>query len=345
MAVSYKQAGVDIVAGDRVAAHAKAAARNTHRKEVVSGIGGFGGMFRVPSGYRKPVMVTSTDSAGTKVKIAFALNKHDTIGIAVVAMNVNDILTVGAEPIAFLDYFATGKLDPKVADAVVRGVARGCKESDCALIGGETAELPSLYAPGEYDIAGFTVGVVEEKEIIDGRRIKPGDVLIGMPSNGIHSNGFSLVRHICFDLAKLSLDSRPPELKVALGTELLRPTRIYVRPVLKLPLDRLTGMAHITGGGLPSKLGRIIPESCVAQIRFGSWPVLPIFQLLQRLGDVASDEMLRTFNMGIGYVLVTAERNAPKILDALQRQREKAYVIGAVRRATKIDKQRVVVAS
>ncbi len=343
MAVSYKQAGVDIVAGDRVAAHAKSAARTTHRREVVSGIGGFGGMFRVPSGYRKPVMVTSTDSAGTKVKIAFALNKHDTIGIDVVAMNVNDILTVGAEPIAFLDYFATGKLEPKVADAVVRGVARGCKQSNCALIGGETAELPSLYAPGEYDIAGFTVGVVEESKIIDGRRIKPGDVLIGLPSNGIHSNGYSLVRHICFDIAKLGLDSRPPELKVPLGSELIRPTRIYVPIVLKLPLQHLTGMAHITGGGLPSKLGRIIPDSCVAQVRSGSWPVLPVFSMLQRLGDVAADEMLRTFNMGIGYVLVVRERDASSILAALKRQREKAYVIGAVRRAKKGEKGRVVV--
>lgn len=343
MAVSYKQAGVDIIAGDRVATQAKQAARATHRREVVSGIGGFGGMFRVPSGYRKPVMVTSTDSAGTKVKIAFALNKHDTIGIDVVAMNVNDILTVGAEPIAFLDYFATGKLEPKVADAVVRGVARGCKVSNCALIGGETAELPSLYAPGEYDIAGFTVGVVEESEIIDGRRIKAGDVLIGLPSNGIHSNGYSLVRHICFDIAKLSLDSRPPELKVSLASELIRPTRIYVPIVLKLPLRHLTGMAHITGGGLPSKLGRIIPDTCVARVRSGSWPTLPVFSMLQRLGGVAADEMLRTFNMGIGYVLVVRERDASTILTALKRQREKAYVIGAVGRAKKGVKGRVFI--
>ncbi len=343
MAVTYKQAGVDIVAGDRVAAQAKAAARGTHRREVVSGIGGFGGMFRVPAGYRKPVMVTSTDSAGTKVKIAFATNKHDTIGIDVVAMNVNDILTVGAEPIAFLDYFATGKLEAKVADAVVRGVARGCKEANCALIGGETAELPSLYADGEYDIAGFTVGVVEERKIIDGSRIRPGDVLIGLPSNGIHSNGYSLVRHICFDIAKLSLSSRPPELKTRLAEELLRPTRIYVRPVLKLPLQHVTGMAHITGGGMPSKLGRIVPDTCTAEVRLGSWPVLPVFQMLQRLGKVDQEEMLRTFNMGIGYIVVAPARHADKILAALKQQREKAYRIGEVRRANKGEKNRVAI--
>jgi len=343
MAVTYKQAGVDIVAGDRVAAHAKASARGTHRREVVSGIGGFGGMFRVPSGYRKPVMVTSTDSAGTKVKIAFAMNKHDTIGIDVVAMNVNDILTVGAEPIAFLDYFATGKLDTKVVNAVVRGVARGCKESGCALIGGETAELPSLYAAGEYDIAGFTVGVVEESKIIDGRRIRPRDVLIGLPSNGIHSNGYSLVRHICFEVAKLSLHSRPPELKGTLAQELIRPTRIYVRQILKLPLSQVTGMAHITGGGLPSKLGRIIPDNLVAEVRLGSWPILPVFKMLQRLGKVALDEMLRTFNMGVGYVVVVPPRHVDNVMAALKRQREKAFILGAVRRAKKGEKNRVAV--
>lgn len=343
MAVSYGKAGVSIERGDRLAEAAKRAARATLRPEIVTGVGGFGALFRIPRRYKRPLIVSSTDGVGTKLRIALQMKRHDTVGIDLVAMSVNDMLTLGAEPIAFLDYYVTEKLDTRVAAAVVKGIAKGCALAGCSLIGGETAEHPGCFMPGEYDLAGFAVGVVEEKEVVDGRRIRAGDVLIGLPSNGLHSNGYSLVRHICFDIAKLGLDARLPELRGTLGAELLRPTRIYVSTVLGLPLAQVSGMAHITGGGLPSKLGRIIPANCVAQVSFGSWPVPPVFNALQRLGQVAQVEMLRAFNMGIGYVLVVPARAADKILAALARRREKAYVIGSVRRASKTDKDRVVI--
>ncbi len=330
MGVTYRQSGVNIEAGDRVAARARALARKTLRPEIVAGIGGFGALFRIPSGYRHPLLVTSTDGVGTKLRVAFMLKRHDTIGIDLVAMNVNDILTLGAEPLAFLDYFATGKLQPGVAAAVLKGIANGCRQAGCSLIGGETAELPSFYAAGEYDLAGFTVGVVEEGEVIDGRRIRSGDVVIGLPSSGLHSNGYSLARHLCFDKARLSLRATPPELRASLGVELLRPTRIYVQTVRALPRASLKGMAHITGGGLTGNLPRILPRGCSARIRLGSWPVPGIFRLLQRLGSVEQAEMFRTLNMGIGYVLVVAAADASQVMDALKRRRERAYVIGDI---------------
>lgn len=333
MAESYRKAGVSIAAGDRVAARAATLARTTLRPEVVAGIGGFGALFRIPRGYQRPLLVASTDGVGTKLRVAFMLNRHDTIGIDLVAMNVNDILTLGAEPVAFLDYFGTGKLRPGVAAAVLKGIARGCKLAGCSLVGGETAELPSFYAPGEYDLAGFTVGVVEEDNVTDGRRIVPGDVIIGLPSNGLHSNGYSLVRHLCFERAGLSVRARLPELKVPLGEELLRPTRIYVRTVRTLPRGAVKGMAHITGGGITGNLPRIFPKPCAARLQLGSWPVPGIFSVLERLGGVHRDEMFRTFNMGIGFVLVVGKREADAVLAALKRRRERAYVIGEVVRA------------
>lgn len=333
MAESYRKAGVSIAAGDRVEARAKALARATLRPEVVAGIGGFAALFRIPRGYRRPLMVTSTDGVGTKLRIAFMLNRHDTIGIDLVAMNVNDILTLGAEPVAFLDYFGTGKLRPGVAAAVLKGIAQGCKLAGCSLVGGETAELPSFYAPGEYDLAGFTVGVVEEDEVVDGRRIVPGDVIIALPSNGLHSNGYSLVRHLCFERAQLSVRARLPELKVPLGDELLRPTRIYVRTVRALPRGAVKGMAHITGGGITGNLPRIFPKQCAARLELGAWPVPPIFDVLERLGAVHRDEMFRTFNMGVGFMLVVGKLQVDAVLAALKRQRERAYVIGEVSRA------------
>jgi phosphoribosylformylglycinamidine cyclo-ligase len=332
MSVSYRKAGVSIAAGDRVAAAAKAAARVTRRPEVVAGVGGFGALFRIPKGYRHPLLVTSTDGVGTKLRIALMMKRHDTIGIDLVAMNVNDILTLGAEPVAFLDYYVTDKLQPRIAAAVLKGIARGCQLAGCSLIGGETAEHPGCFLPGEYDLAGFTVGVVEEDKVVDGRRIVPGDVIIGLPSSGLHSNGYSLVRHICFDVARLSLRARLPELRVPLGEELLRPTRIYVPIVRALPRGAVKGMAHITGGGISGNLPRILPRGCAAHVRLDSWPVPGIFSLLQRLGSVQRDEMFRTFNMGIGFVLVVGARQADTVLAALKRQRERAYVIGEITR-------------
>jgi phosphoribosylformylglycinamidine cyclo-ligase len=333
MAVSYRKAGVSLVAGDRVTQHARRAARSTLRPEIVGGVGGFGALFRIPKGYRKPLLVAATDGVGTKLRVAFMAKRHDSIGIDLVAMNVNDILTLGAEPLAFLDYFATGKLRPAVAGQVLKGIARGCQLAGCSLIGGETAELPSFYAPGEYDLAGFAVGVVDEDHVVDGRRITPGDVVIGLPSVGLHSNGYSLVRQLCFERARLSLRSRPPELRLPLGQELLRPTRIYVPLVRSLPRRAIKGMAHITGGGIPGNLCRVLPRGCRARVELGSWPVPGIFPLLQRLGPVPTDEMYRTFNMGLGFVLVVAAADQRRVLTALRRRRESAYVVGEIERA------------
>jgi len=343
MAVSYGKAGVSIERGDRLAEAAKKASQATLRPEIVTGVGGFGAMFRIPRRYKRPLIVSSTDGVGTKLRIALQMKRHDTVGIDLVAMSVNDMLTLGAEPIAFLDYYVTEKLDTRIAASVVKGIAKGCQLAGCSLIGGETAEHPGCFTPGEYDLAGFAVGVVEEKDVVDGSRIRPGDVLIGLPSNGLHSNGYSLVRHICFDIAKLKLDARLPELRGTLGAELLRPTRIYVPTVLALPLAQISGMAHITGGGLPSKLGRIVPEGCVAQVQSGSWPVPPVFTMLQRLGKVATAEMRHAFNMGIGYVLVVPPRGVDRVVAALKRRQEKSFVIGEVRRASKTDKDRVAI--
>ncbi len=341
MPKSYKQAGVDIVAGDRVAAAAKAAARATLRPEVVAGVGGFGALCRIPRGYRRPLLVTSTDGVGTKLRIALMMQRHDTVGIDLVAMSVNDMLTLGAEPLAFLDYYVTEKLDPTIAAAVVRGIARGCKLAGCSLLGGETAEHPGCFTPGEYDLAGFALGVVDEDAVIDGRGIRPGNLLIGIPSSGLHSNGFSLVRHICFERARVRLDARFPEIRVPLGQELLRPTRIYTNVVRALPRGKVKGMAHITGGGVFSKLPRIFPAGCAARIDVGSWPVPGIFPLLQRLGALPREEMFRTFNMGIGFILAVDAADTTAVLRALRRRRERAYIIGEVTRAPK-GRERVV---
>jgi phosphoribosylformylglycinamidine cyclo-ligase len=330
MAESYRKAGVSLAAGEKVVEAAKRAARSTLRPEVVGGVGGFGALLRLPKAYRRPLIVSSTDGVGTKLRIAFMANRHDTIGIDLVAMNVNDILTLGAEPLAFLDYFGTGKLQPAMAAQVLRGIARGCKLAGCSLIGGETAELPSFYAPGEYDLAGFAIGVVEENRVIDGRRIRPGDVVLGLASRGLHSNGYSLVRRLCFEKGRLSLQSRPPELGRPLVDELLQPTRIYVRSIRAMPAAKIKGMAHITGGGLLDNIPRILPQGCEAVLRLGAWPVPKIFALLQRLGSLERDEAHRTFNMGIGFVLVVGRRHADDMLAALRRQREKAFVIGEI---------------
>lgn len=329
-AINYRQAGVDIDAGNRTVALIKEHARTTHRPEVLAGIGGFGALFALDlKRYREPVLVASTDGVGTKLLLAFDLDQHHTVGIDLVAMCVNDILVQGAEPLFFLDYLATGRLVPEQAAAIVQGMAAGCRQAGCALIGGETAEMPGFYPPGHYDLAGFAVGVVEREKIIDGSRVTPGDKLIGLPSTGLHANGFSLARKIL-----LERGDRVPgwegDLK-ALKKEMLTPTRIYVPYVLPLLAKyRLKAMAHITGGGLVENLPRSLPQGCDALIEVGSWPVPPIFDLIARLGPVEPLEMYRTFNMGIGFVLVVDPREEAPVKEELARLGLPAYTIGAI---------------
>ncbi|MCC6850489.1 MAG: phosphoribosylformylglycinamidine cyclo-ligase [Deltaproteobacteria bacterium] len=338
-ALTYADAGVDIDAGDRLVDIIRPLARRTRRPEIVAGVGGFAALARLPRGYREPLLVTCTDGVGTKLRVAFALDRHDTIGIDLVAMSVNDLLTIGAEPLLFLDYFATGRLDVLRGAALVRGIVRGCRQAGCSLVGGETAEMPSFYPDGEYDVAGFAVGVVERRRVIDGTRIRPGDALIGLPSSGLHSNGFALARHVLLTRAKLRLDRPAPGLRGTLGDELLRPTRIYVRTVRELlaaaPRGAVRGMAHITGGGVPGNLPRVLPAGCRAVVRRGSWRVPPIFPLIERLGKVPRVEMDRTFNHGIGFVLVVEASRAERVLAHLRRRRTGARRIGVVERGAR----------
>ena len=320
--LSYRDAGVDIDEGDALVEAIKPFARRTLRPEVMAGIGGFGALCRIPQGYRKPILVSSTDGVGTKLKLAFELRRHDTVGIDLVAMSVNDVLVQGAEPLFFLDYFACGKLERGVAAEVVKGIARGCETAGCALIGGETAEMPGMYPEGEYDLAGFCVGVVEEERIIDGRAIVPGDVVLGLASSGPHSNGYSLVRKI------LQRAPRPP-------FDLLEPTRIYVRPVLKL-LESVPvkGLAHITGGGITGNVPRVLPPGTRAVIDKRSWPRPPVFQWLQEAGGVAEDEMFRVFNCGIGMALVVSAAEASHAAGLLRAAGETVYQIGTIEKAS-----------
>jgi len=332
---TYRDAGVDIDAGDEFVERIKPHVRATFRPEVMTDLGGFGGLFRFQANrYQDPVLVSGTDGVGTKLKIAFLMDKHDTVGIDLVAMCVNDIAVSGAEPLFFLDYFATGKLSLKTAEAVVRGISDGCRQAGCALIGGETAEMPSFYAEGEYDLAGFAVGAVEKKKIISGAAVRPGDQLIGLASSGLHSNGYSLARKIFFDHLGLKVQSRVKGLKRTLGEELLVPTRIYVKTVLSLIRDfPIHGIAHITGGGFTDNIPRVVPQGCKAVIHKGSWPILPIFQVLQKGGRVSETEMLRTFNNGIGLVLIVPSSKASPICDRLKKLKEKPYRIGEIAEA------------
>jgi phosphoribosylformylglycinamidine cyclo-ligase len=301
--LTYRETGVDIEAGDEAVRRIGPLARSTYRPEVLGGIGAFASFVRVPAGYAEPVLVSSTDGVGSKLKVAFLADHHDTVGIDLVAMGVNDILVHGAEPLYFLDYIGTARLDPARVERLVAGVAEGCRQAGCALVGGETAELPDLYAPGEYDLAGFAVGVVERAKIIDGAAVKPGDTVLGLPSTGLHSNGYSLARRIVFDVMRLRIDSVLPGLGRTVADELLEPTRIYARAILPVR-GYARAMAHVTGGGIPGNLPRVLPEGCRALVRRRSWDVPPIFRVLQDAGGVSDAEMFRTFNMGIGYVLV-----------------------------------------
>ncbi|GBE03624.1 phosphoribosylformylglycinamidine cyclo-ligase [bacterium BMS3Abin09] len=334
MALTYKKSGVDIDKGNKLVDIIKPLARSTFKPHVMTDIGSFGAFCKLDTKrFKDPVLVSGTDGVGTKLKIAFMMNKHDTVGIDLVAMCVNDILTSGAQPLFFLDYFASGKLSTKQAADVIKGIAKGCIMADCSLIGGETAEMPGFYDKGEYDLSGFSVGAVSEKEIINGSKIKNGDVLIGLASSGIHSNGFSLVRKLFFDIKKYSHKKKIKEFGCTLGEELLKPTKIYVKSVMKIIKDyKVNGIAHITGGGLTENLPRIIPSK--AKLKFviekGSWPILPVFELMKDLGKVPEAEMLKTFNMGIGMVLIVKRSDAPAVIKKLKRLKEDAYVIGYV---------------
>lgn len=332
MAKSYEASGVNLEAGYEVVSRIKKHVASTTRPGCMGGIGAFGGMFDLGSlGYRHPVLVSGTDGVGTKLKIAFLLDKHDTIGIDAVAMCVNDVLAQGAEPLLFLDYVAVGKNRPEVVESIVAGVAEGCRQAGCALVGGETAEMPGMYAPEDYDIAGFTVGAVEKDELIDGSKVAEGDVLVGIPSTGVHSNGFSLVRKIVAD-ADLDLAARYPETgDKTLGETLLTPTAIYVRPVLAMmKAADVHGVAHITGGGFDENIPRILGEGLGAEIEKGSWEILPVFRLLERCGGIPHREMFNIFNMGIGMVVALSETDVPKALESLQASGLKPSVIGKV---------------
>ncbi len=332
--LTYREAGVDIDAGDALVEAIKPFARRTLRAEVIAGIGGFGALFEVPKRYREPVLVAGTDGVGTKVKLAFALGRHDTIGIDLVAMSVNDILVQGAEPLFFLDYYVCEHLDVAVASEVIKGIAAGCELAGCALIGGETAEHPLAFVAGEYDLAGFAVGVVERTRAIDGRQIADGDALIGLASSGPHANGFSLIRRI-LETSRADLGRVVPGVTGSrtLGEVLLEPTRIYVKPVLSLLSElEVKGMAHITGGGLTENTHRMLPPGLVARIDTASWPSPPIFGWLQRSGNIALPEMHRVFNCGIGLILIVAGADAEAAMAHLTAQGETAYAIGRVER-------------
>ena len=341
VSLSYRDAGVDIDAGDALVEAIKPFCRRTHREGVLGGIGGFGGLFEISKKYQEPVLVSGTDGVGTKLKLAFALDKHDTVGIDLVAMSVNDILVQGAEPLFFLDYFACGKLDVATATRVVKGIAFGCEQSGCALLGGETAEMPSMYPAGEYDLAGFAVGVVEKSKLIDGGRIAPGDVVLGLASSGIHSNGYSLVRKI-IEVAKPDLNAdfhgRP------LADVLMEPTRIYVKPMLALMQSfDVKGMVHITGGGLLENVPRVLQDGLTAELDGSSWQMPPLFGWLQEHGGVADSEMHRVFNCGIGMIVIVSPEQADAAQAQLQAAGETVSRIGKIRARNGDEPQTVVV--
>lgn len=326
--LSYKDAGVDIDAGNRLVERIKAVASKTRRPEVMAGLGGFGALFELPKGYREPVLVSGTDGVGTKLRLAMSLKKHDTIGIDLVAMCVNDLIVGGAEPLFFLDYYATGKLDVDIATAVVSGIGKGCELSGCSLVGGETAEMPGMYEGEDYDLAGFCVGIVEKSQIIDGSRVAAGDALLGLAASGPHSNGYSLIRKI-LELARADLDT--PLGNTSLGDALMEPTRIYVNSVLKLIRQvPVNALAHITGGGLLENIPRVMPAHTQAVINRQAWQMPPVFQWLQDTGNVDQTEMLRTFNCGIGMVVCVPEAHEAEATELLSAAGETVYRLGQI---------------
>ncbi|UNU73015.1 phosphoribosylformylglycinamidine cyclo-ligase [Moraxella nasovis] len=331
--LSYKDAGVDIDAGEALVSRIKSVAKATARSEVVGGLGGFGALCRIPQGYKSPLLVSGTDGVGTKLKLALDLNRHDTIGQDLVAMCVNDLLVCGAEPLFFLDYYATGKLDVDTAEAVIRGIGEGCKLSNCALIGGETAEMPGMYQAEDYDLAGFCVGVVEESEVITGQNVQAGDVLIALASSGVHSNGYSLVRKV-IEVTQTNVANTTLDNGENLADALMKPTRIYVKSVNALQKQlgntNIHAMAHITGGGLTENLPRVLPDDLSASIDLTSWDMPSVFKWLQRGGNIAESEMVRTFNCGVGFVIVLPQDKAQTALDFLKEQGETAWQIGSI---------------
>lgn len=333
---TYREAGVNIDRGNEAVELFKPMVAGTMRKEVLGGLGGFGSLFALDmTKYKQPVLVSGTDGVGTKLAVAHKMGKHDTIGVDCVAMCVNDILVCGAEPLFFLDYLAVGRLEPQQVAAIVSGIAEGCRQAGSALIGGETAEMPGFYRPDEYDVAGFAVGVVEKDKIIDGRTIRPGDLIVGLPSTGLHSNGFSLARKIFFEVYKWAPERFVAELNCTLGEELLKPTRIYVKLIQEIMKEFfIKGMAHITGGGLIENPPRMLPPGCHLEIEYGSWPVPPVFQLLATGGQVETQEMLRTFNMGIGFILILAPEDSSRLVNRLKDRGEEAYLIGTVQKGS-----------
>jgi phosphoribosylformylglycinamidine cyclo-ligase len=340
VSLSYRDAGVDIDAGDALVEAIKPFAKRTMREGVLGGIGGFGGLFEISKKFKEPVLVSGTDGVGTKLKLAFELNRHDTVGIDLVAMSVNDILVQGAEPLFFLDYFACGKLDVATATAVVKGIAEGCEQSGCALLGGETAEMPGMYPDGEYDLAGFAVGAVEKSQIIDGSKITPGDVVLGLASSGIHSNGYSLVRKI-IQVAKPDLEADFHGRK--LSDVLMAPTRLYVKPLLALMAAmEVKGLVHITGGGLVENIPRVLQDNLTAVLDGKSWTMPPLFQWLQQHGGVADAEMHRVFNCGIGMTVIVSQENADAAMAQLQAAGETVYRIGEIRAREEGQAQTVV---
>jgi len=330
---TYKDAGVDIDSGDKFVDIIKRDVRSTFSKNVIGGLGGFAALYKIDvKRMNQPILVSSTDGVGTKLKFAFLTNVHNTVGIDLVAMCVNDLIVCGARPLFMLDYFATGRLSLEVGSEVVKGIVKGCREAGCALIGGETAEMPSFYSDGEYDLAGFVVGIVDRKDIIEGRDVEIGDVLVGVESSGIHSNGFSLVRKIFFDIKKFDRDTVVDGFKGPFVNTIMKPTIIYVKPVLDvIKRFKINAMAHITGSGLPGNIPRVLPEGTIAVIKKGSFPVLPVFKWIQQNGDVPEEDMFNTFNMGIGYVFVVRRAVSKRLIGMLRsRYRLRAYEIGEI---------------
>ncbi|HEB75249.1 MAG TPA: phosphoribosylformylglycinamidine cyclo-ligase [Nitrospirae bacterium] len=336
--LTYKSAGVDIDEGERFVRLISPEVRETFRKEVLTGLGRFGALFELDTRkYKRPVLVSGTDGVGTKLKVAFMCDRHDTVGIDLVAMCVNDIVTSGAEPLFFLDYLATGRLVAEKAGEIIRGIVSGCKEAGCSLIGGETAEMPGFYRTDEYDLSGFAVGVVERDGIIDGSTVRHGDLVVGLSSSGLHSNGYSLVRKVFFDLKGLGPDTYVEEFGRTLGEELLEPTRIYVK-AFNLLRDAGIGvkaMAHITGGGIPGNLPRALPEGMEAVIRAGTWPELPVFQVIRELGNISEPELRKTFNLGIGFIMIISPEQGDKALSILNTSGYESFIIGEIRKGSK----------
>ena len=330
--ITYKKAGVDIEAGYKAVAQIKKLARTTFSKDVLSDIGLFGGGFAIDKKkYKNPVLVSGADGVGSKVKLAFKMKKHDTVGIDLVAMNVDDIAAMGATPLFMLDYIACHKLDPKLVSSIVSGIVEGCKLAGCSLIGGETAEMPDLYKKGEYDLAGFSVGVVDKQKIIDGSKIKAGDIMIGLESSGLHSNGYALARKVLFDVAGFTVSSHVKGFKGTLGEEMLKPTKIYTKSILSLiGKFNIKGIAHITGGGFPENVGRILPKGVKAVIYRGRWEPQLIFKLIKGYGSINDDEMFKTFNMGIGMAVVVSKKDSAKVMKKLVSLGEKPILIGDI---------------